>query len=1103
MSAGGWALEEVPFGVPVGWHADVHVRRGGLVRREVVLDGAGGEWEEWRRAAGRLVVAEESEPELVAALGDFLGGVVTPLSAAVGAVLGDHVDSPGVVDRWVVGHGVEFAARALVQSTRLHLGSVAPYPHEDQRMKLYWANPVAFRYERATGAQRRLREIIASCSDAEYAAVVAALEADRSTLASMVVTAYLVPGRVDWVDGAIEGAHEHRFDNVNRNRSAWELFGCAMSTVEQFTAYRERSEYSFYWPHGVDVLRTLVDALGPDAVPLLAEQARRDWGTSPDVPEVVLGALAELSSDAAFEVLVSQADGKVARPLLSEATARFPVRALRLVTPAAAGSGKNARAAEQVLRQHVRPNLDQVVQVLPHLPEHVRPALARLVEHLRPVPEVPSDALPPLLVQPPWTTARKAAKPVVIKDLPAPTGQAIAWEPGEREAWAASGTERAEWASLVNVRVREQVLADFLAGGGSEYWTRVLILEAPEDLVGPRLAGWRPTNAWGAAEWGRQVAARHDLAALPALLHLAKANPGVAGGLLLPYADGEIAHQMADWQIRLKSAGSTARAWLRRHADTAARHLVPTALGPAGASRRAAEAALRLVPDQARAAAVEHGPRVVAAIDALLSTDPLDVLPTRVPVPGPWADPAALPQILVRDRSGALPESAVRHVITTLALSTLDDVYEGVRVVQRTCDARSLAEFAWELFGRWQTAGMPAKENWVLTALGLLGDDETVRALAPVIRAWPGEGGHVRAVAGLDVLAAIGTDVALTALNGIAVKVPFKALKQRAGEKITVVAAGLGLTADQLADRLVPTLGLDDAATLTIDYGPRRFVVGFDERLKPFVVDQDGTPRKDLPKPGARDDQDLAATEHKRYTALKKDVRALAADQIARFEQAMAVGRTWQAGEFRRLFVEHPLLWHVVRRLVLVGADGVSFRFAEDRTLADVADERCDVADDTLVRIAHPIDLGDTVEAWAVVFADYEILQPFPQLGRPVHRLTDAERADTRLTRFEGTTTPVGKLLGLTKRGWQRGTPMDAGVEPWFLRPLPGGGSISVALEPGIAVGSMDVFPEQTLTQIWVDPGSGSWNPRGERTFGELDPVTASEVLADLTSLRG
>jgi hypothetical protein len=455
----------------------------------------------------------------------------------------------------------------------------------------------------------------------------------------------------------------------------------------------------------------------------------------------------------------------------------------------------------------------------------------------------------------------------------------------------------------------------------------------------------------------------------------------------------------------------------------------------------------------------------------------------------------------LRGRRQALPVTAAGHVLTMLAMSAPDDVYAGVEVVREVCDPESLARFAWAVLEAWRANGAPPKDGWVLAAQGLVGDDETVRALAPVIRAWPGEGGHAKAVAGLGVLAAIGTDVALAHLDGIARKVRFGALKARAREMIESVAADLGLTGEQLADRLVPDFGLDDAATLVVDYGPRRFVVGFDEQLKPYVVDGDGKRRKDLPKPGAKDDPELAPAEHKRFATLKKDVRTVAADQIRRFEAAMVARRRWSVEEFRTLFAGHPLLWHVARRLVWTTGDGLGFRLAEDRTVADVHDEVVDLPRDAVVGIAHPLELGESLAGWAEVFADYEILQPFPQLGRPVHALTEDERAATSLKRFQDVKVPVGKLLGLTGKGWRRGEPQDAGMECWITRPVPGGGAVVVNLDPGIAVGVVTMFAEQRLTDIRHDVHGAGWHRGGERPFGDLDPITASEVLAELTSL--
>lgn len=448
-------------------------------------------------------------------------------------------------------------------------------------------------------------------------------------------------------------------------------------------------------------------------------------------------------------------------------------------------------------------------------------------------------------------------------------------------------------------------------------------------------------------------------------------------------------------------------------------------------------------------------------------------------------------------------------MLTVLALSKPGDVYPGVEVLASACTHDSLAAFAWGLFEQWRLAGMPAKESWALHALGWFGDDTTVRRLTPMLRAWPGEGAHHRAVDGLDVLAAIGSDVALMHLHGIAQRVPFKALKVRAQEKIAEVAAGLGLTGEQLGDRLVPDFGLDADGSTVIDYGPRRFTVGFDEQLRPYVRDGDGKPRKALPAPGAKDDPELAPAERKRFATLKKDVRAVAADQVLRLEAAMVSGRTWTAGEFRELFVAHPLLWHVVRRLVwLSGAGGgegpvTSFRVAEDRTFADVRDDAFVLPDDATVTLAHPLRLGAELAAWAELFADYEILQPFPQLGRPVHALTGEEAAGHRLARFEGASVPAGRLLGLTKRGWQRGTPQDAGVERWFHRQVGDKRHLVIALEEGIAVGMVDASHDQVFETVWLDTAPGDY--WGSRTYplrlGDLDPVIASEVLADLTEV--
>src|SRR5204863_4660248 len=102
---------------------------------------------------------------------------------------------------------------------------------------------------------------------------------------------------------------------------------------------------------------------------------------------------------------------------------------------------------------------------------------------------------------------------------------------------------------------------------------------------------------------------------------------------------------------------------------------------------------------------------------------------------------------------------------------------------------------------------------------------------------------------------------------------------------------------------------------------------------------------------------------HKRFAALKKDLRSVADDQIRRLERAMVTQRRWSTAEFRELIVGHPLLWHIARRLVWVSDDGRSFRLAEDRTLADAHDDTLTLDDRARVGIAHPLHLTGTLDA--------------------------------------------------------------------------------------------------------------------------------------------
>ena len=1104
-------VDEDSFVFPSGWRRLVVPRWGGAAfaaprADESAIAGADGLARAALPEAQVTSDRHRNDPELIDAGqeyldspgdGSALGAAVLGVLAACGMGWRDTRRMRWFADAWVARRGAAFAAEAVVRAAGLDTGG-------------YWGhggNPRRGIVRRTGGGgwglfahwlelASRVRAHLAAASDSEYAAAIAALEPLRGqALEYSAAASFLLPTERAWVERDCVALAN------NGNHYLVGMLWYSITTEEQVQLLAPHI-YTWWLVHETSALATAVEAVGPRIAPWLFA-----WADSTQLDSAgqqrVLGILAQFPTEEALGGLIDRIDRKHVQAAVLDAAQRFPRRALRML------AATESPAAAEALRVHVLANRDLVDELLDSLGPAARARVERIAAGRSTIAEAAPESLPALLVTPPWVGRRPAARLRVVEGLAAPDAPALAWALGEQDEWSAKAAQRMRWRRLetpIDVAVERH-----RAGRLDAHHEVSLMLTGPAELIGPLLRDWRPGRTWDTDEWLPALIARYEVGALPLALRMAREQPTTCAGWLLPFASAEVVEFMADALARLKSLRGLALSWFDRHAAFAARGLVPGAAGKPGAARRAAGDALRMLAaahrDEVLTAADGYGTEARVAVDELLDADPLDRFPTRMPALPAWADPALLPRILLADRSAVLGDDAARHLCTMLAFSKPGDVYAGVPLVRDRCDRRSLAEFGWALFNQWQAIGAPSRQAWAFQAQRWLGDDETVRKLAQVIRAWPGEGGHSKAVAGLDILAEIGTDLALMHLHGIAQKVKFKALKERAGQKVAEVAASLGLSTDQLADRLVPDLGLDADGSMTLEYGPRRFVVGFDEQLRPYVADEQGTRRKALPKPGVHDDQVLATEAYQRFSGLKKDVRTIASDQVRRLETAMVARRRWTPSEFRQLLVAHPLLWHIVRRLVwsaqVDGGEPVGFRVAEDRTFADVNDEAYELPESASVGVAHPLTLGESTQDWLSVLADYEISQPFTQLGRSVYRLTAEERAATSLTRFSDAKVATTALLGLERRGWRRGDPQDAGIQCWFWRSTPDGRAIMADLDPGIPVGFVDEFPEQRICDVRLtrDADSG-WGPRtADLALGTLDEVTASELLRDLTEV--
>ena len=155
--------------------------------------------------------------------------------------------------------------------------------------------------------------------------------------------------------------------------------------------------------------------------------------------------------------------------------------------------------------------------------------------------------------------------------------------------------------------------------------------------------------------------------------------------------------------------------------------------------------------------------------------------------------------------------------------------------------------------------------------------------------------------------------------------------------------------------------------------------------------------------------------------------------------------------------------------------------------------------------IVHPLELdAAALAAFGQLFADYEIAQPFRQLGRETHRLTDAESRASAIGRYAGRRVASGSAIGLEHRGWRRDDPSDGGYIGAIVRELSGDLVAAVALDPGLNAGYVDATA-QTLGALTLRRADAwdthTWNNQDGVAFDTLDPIVASELLRDLDGL--
>lgn len=880
---------------------------------------------------------------------------------------------------------------------------------------------------------------------------------------------------------------------------------------------------------------TLLVQCGTALVPTLIRLASREFDRADDLADIAekrtLLALAHAPTAESARYLVGRGEERIVFPLLADSCEMYPKTMMRAALDLLTRSPNHALAGDLVAR------LLRMNPALAELAETDNQQV--LIASFSGGESAPTSSLPASLQAEPWKGLKPLKRPRVA-GLLADVSEELVWPEGLRDEWLehqSYSTDSRYWLRYIlgkdfykankealDSKEKGAVLVEEMVkrlGDGSELdpiaCFQKRITKSPGYdynhwgifqlcFMDPRLSlpmwnaihpcWWKVTT-----EAARRLVASYELAALDSLLArvgFADVPSGVTGDgkigsvgplleAALPIASSRLVAPVAQG-LSGRQGRKPARRWLLAHAKLAAHGLIPIALGE-GRSKKdkapdGAVTGLQILASEGQRALVEeaakaYGDEALKAVVQILEASPFAL--KKAPKLPKWLDISRLAPI--ETKAGVLDEAATNIVLGMLAASTEEGAYPALDEVQEFCTVESLDAFVWSLFREWAWAGAPSKDKWALVGLGWIGDESVCRNLSTLMLRWPSDGLSARAKVGVEILARIGSERALMALYQFSVKAKTKGLKAAAAEKVDEIAESLGMSTDELADRLVPDLDLGADGRLQFDLtadgaeDELMLQVGLDAHLVPYAMDTEGVRFAKFPKAtGAFKGADKVKLKaaSKAFKTLAKDAKAVAKHALARLESAMVKQRSWPLDVARRCFFDHPVMRSPALGLIWM-TEGKAFRVAEDGTFADLNDDDITLSADVEVHVYHPATVSESARGSAGdLLADYEILQPFEQVARTVYTASDFD-----MTQWRGREVKSGRVFAVEAYGWKRET--DDATKKFNVK-----GTAKLSYSPGLS-GGPDASPTQTLGALEVDVDLKS-----------LDAIDGSELIYDM-----
>jgi hypothetical protein len=325
----------------------------------------------------------------------------------------------------------------------------------------------------------------------------------------------------------------------------------------------------------------------------------------------------------------------------------------------------------------------------------------------------------------------------------------------------------------------------------------------------------------------------------------------------------------------------------------------------------------------------------------------------------------------------------------------------------------------------------------MLTLYSIHGGDQAVRDLKAKVKDFDYASRSAMAGDVVRAIAASGSTMSLVTVDTLGRTYQNKLVRRMAAEALEEAAKLQGLTVEELADKIVPTLGLDEKGELHLATDQRSWTAKLGPDLKITLYNSDGKKISALPAAGKGEDEVKYEEAKAALSLLKKELRTLVTGQTQRLELALSSQRSWTMEGFEELFIKNPIMEIFASSLIFAQFENAAkagarpsatFRYNGDGSFSNPDDDSYTLSGGE-IRLAHPLYLEKSlIEKWQKQLADYERGQPFPQLARKIYTVPEGEENKTSYERFKGSYVNGGGFVRrMFKSDWRRGDLGDGG----------------------------------------------------------------------------